>query len=97
MNGIDKQVEVVALAAFAVLVGVVLLLPVMVRPVVRVIGAPLRRFGPSGTLARANAIRNPRRTAVTASALVIGLALVSLARLALGARRSPRQLMRRSR
>ena len=78
VNGIDKQVEVVALAAFAVLVGVVLLLPVMVRPVVRVIGAPLRRFGPSGTLARANAIRNPRRTAVTASALVIGLALVGL-------------------
>jgi len=78
VNGIDKQVEVVALAAFAVLVGVVLLLPVIVRPVVQVIGAPLRRFGPAGTLARANAIRNPRRTAVTASALVIGLALVGL-------------------
>jgi putative ABC transport system permease protein len=78
VNGIDKQVEVVALAAFAVLVGVVLLLPVIVRPVVQVIGAPLRRLGVSGTLARANAIRNPRRTAVTASALVIGLALVGL-------------------
>jgi putative ABC transport system permease protein len=79
VNGIDKQVEVVALAAFAVLVGVVLLLPAVARPVVRVIGAPLRRLGPPGTLARANAIRNPRRTAVTASALVIGLALVGLA------------------
>ncbi|MFN8028117.1 MAG: FtsX-like permease family protein [Acidimicrobiia bacterium] len=78
VNGIDKQVEVVALAAFAILVGVVLLLPAIVRPVVRVIGAPLRRFGTPGTLARANAIRNPRRTAVTASALVIGLALVGL-------------------
>jgi putative ABC transport system permease protein len=32
----------------------------------------------SGSLARANAMRNPRRTAVTASALVIGLALVGL-------------------
>lgn len=78
VNGIDKQVEVVALAAFAVLVGVVLLLPAVVRPVVRVIGAPLRRIGVPATLARANAIRNPRRTAVTASALVIGLALVGL-------------------
>ena len=36
------------------------------------------RLGPSGVLARANAMRNPRRTAVTASALVIGLALVGL-------------------
>jgi putative ABC transport system permease protein len=79
VNGIDQQVEVVGLATFAVLVGVVLLLPAVVRPVVRVIGAPLRRLGPPGTLARANAIRNPRRTAVTASALVIGLALVGLA------------------
>jgi putative ABC transport system permease protein len=59
-------------------VGVVLLLPAVVRPAVRALGAPLRRFGPPGALARANAMRNPRRTAITASALVIGLALVGL-------------------
>jgi putative ABC transport system permease protein len=57
---------------------VVLLLPAVVRPAVRALGAPLRRFGPPGALARANAMRNPRRTAITASALVIGLALVGL-------------------
>jgi len=78
VNGIANQVQVVALAAFAVLVGVVLLLPAFARPVVQVLGAPLRRLGTPGTLARANAARNPRRTAVTASALVIGLALVGL-------------------
>ncbi len=77
-RGLVDQVEVVALGAFGVLVGVVLLLPTFARPAVRAIGAPLRRFGPSGVLARANAMRNPRRTAVTASALVIGLALVGL-------------------
>jgi putative ABC transport system permease protein len=72
------QAVVVALGAFGVLVGVVLLLPTFSRRAVRAIGAPLRRLGPSGVLARANAMRNPRRTAVTASALVIGLALVGL-------------------
>jgi putative ABC transport system permease protein len=46
---------------------------------VRFIGAPLvRMFGTSGRLARSNAIRNPRRTASTAAALMIGLALVSM-------------------
>jgi putative ABC transport system permease protein len=78
VTGLVDQVQVVALGAFGVLVGVVMILPVVARPAVRVIGAPLGRFGPPGALARANAMRNPRRTAVTASALVIGLALVGL-------------------
>jgi len=69
---------VVAIGAFGVLVGVVMVLPAVARPAVRTIGAPLRRLGPPGALARANAMRNPRRTAITASALVIGLALVGL-------------------
>jgi putative ABC transport system permease protein len=76
--GLINQAQVVALGAFGVLVGVVLLLPAFVRRAVRVIGAPLGRLGPPGVLARENAMRNPRRTAVTASALVIGLALVAL-------------------
>ena len=78
VSGIVDQVQVVAFGAFGVLVGVVLVLPAVVRPAVRALGAPLRRFGPPGALARANAMRNPRRTAITASALVIGLALVGL-------------------
>jgi len=57
--------------------GVALLAPVLVRPLARFIGAPLERFqGISGRLARENAERQPQRTAITASALMIGLALV---------------------
>ncbi len=77
-SGILDQVQVVALGAFSVLVGVVMILPAVVRPAMRALGAPARRSGPPGVLARANAMRNPRRTAITASALVIGLALVGL-------------------
>jgi putative ABC transport system permease protein len=48
-----------------------------VRPLARGIGAPLARFqGLTGVLARENAIRQPQRTAVTAAALMVGLALV---------------------
>ncbi len=78
VSGVFDQVQVVALGAFGVLVGVVMVLPAVARPAVRTIGAPLGRLGPPGTLARANAMRNPRRTAITASALIIGLALVGL-------------------
>ena len=48
VSGILDKVQVVAFGAFGVLVGVVLLLPAVVRPAVRVLGAPLRRFGPPG-------------------------------------------------
>ena len=78
VTGLVDQVQVVAIGAFGVLAGVVMVLPAVARPAVRAIGAPLRRLGPPGSLARANAMRNPRRTAITASALVIGLALVGL-------------------
>lgn len=62
----------------AVFVGVAMLGPVISRPIVTVIAAPFPRlFGTVGVLARQNAGRNPRRTAATASALMIGLALVS--------------------
>ena len=67
-TGLIDQVQVVALGAFAVLVGVVMVLPAVTRPAIRTLGAPLRRLGPPGALARANAMRNPRRTAITASA-----------------------------
>ena len=64
--------------AALVLVGVAMLAPVIGRPVVRVLGAACPRlFGTPGRLAAKNALRNPRRTAATASALMIGLALVS--------------------
>ncbi len=62
----------------AVFIGVALLSPVISRPIVAVIaGGYPRVFGTVGVLAKENARRNPRRTAATASALMIGLALVT--------------------
>ncbi len=63
--------------AAVVFVGAAMLAPSVSRPVVRVLAAPFPRiFGTPGRLARQNAQRNPRRTAATASALMIGLALI---------------------
>ena len=62
----------------AVFIGIAMLAPVIGRPIVTAIAGPYRRlFGTVGMLARENTRRNPRRTAATASALMIGLALVT--------------------
>jgi putative ABC transport system permease protein len=61
-----------------VFIGVAVVSPVIGRPIVSLIAWPFPRlFGTVGRLARENARRNPRRTSATASALMIGLALVS--------------------
>ena len=68
----------VGAGAFGVFVGIAMLAPVISVPVLRVLGAPAARLlGPPGRLARQNALRNPRRTAATAAALMIGLALIT--------------------
>jgi putative ABC transport system permease protein len=60
------------------MVGVIVLAPLLGLPIVKLLGAPFRAgFGTVGRLSTDNAERNPRRTAATASALMIGLALVS--------------------
>ncbi|MEE1759567.1 ABC transporter permease [Streptomyces sp. SP18BB07] len=70
--------QVVGLGAFLVVIGVIVLIPLLSRPVIAVIQPLLRRgFGVSGKLAGQNAVRSPRRTGATASALAIGLTLVS--------------------
>jgi len=59
--------------------GVALTAPRLVRPLASRLGAPGARFGGApGRLARENAMRAPSRTAATASALMIGLALVTV-------------------
>jgi len=64
--------------AAVVLFGVSLYSPRLVRPLAGAIGAPLEKLrGLTGRLARENSQRNPSRTAATAAALMIGLALVS--------------------
>src|SRR5262249_13561996 len=64
--------------------------PRLVRPLGSVLGWPASKIGGvAGSLARANAVRNPGRTASTAAALMIGLALVTtVAVLAQGLRSS---------
>jgi putative ABC transport system permease protein len=75
----DGSLPLTGAGALFVVVGVVLLGPVVARPVAGTIGGPLAlRRGLSGTLARRNAMRNPRRTAGTASALMVGVAVVTL-------------------
>jgi putative ABC transport system permease protein len=65
--------------AVLALVGMVVLGPVVARPAAVTLGAPIARMrGITGTLARENAMRNPRRTAATASALLIGVAVVAM-------------------
>ncbi|MGP3969533.1 ABC transporter permease [Streptomyces sp. 6N223] len=67
-----------ALGVLLSLIGLILVGPALVGLVVRAISAVLLRgFGPVGRLAERNALRNPRRTGATASALMIGLALVA--------------------
>ena len=59
-------------------IGAAMLVPIAVPVIARIVGWPAARFaGIPGRLARDNAIRNPGRTASTAAALMIGIALVS--------------------
>jgi len=67
----------IGLGALVVIVGIVLAAPGAVRHITPVIGAPLRFFGPPGLLAIGNTRRNPRRTASTMCAVMIGAALVT--------------------
>ncbi|WP_328363246.1 FtsX-like permease family protein [Streptomyces sp. NBC_00445] len=68
----------IAVGAFFALVGVIILIPLLSRPVIALVRPLLvGPFGVSGKLAGQNAVRNPRRTGATASALAIGLTLVT--------------------
>jgi putative ABC transport system permease protein len=68
----------VGLGVIVVFIGTALLAPKFVPPLARVLGWPASRIGgAAGLLARDNAMRNPARTASTAAALMIGLALVT--------------------
>lgn len=69
-----------AVGAVALTMAVVLLAPVAVGPLTALVGLPMRAIRRlPGLLARANAARNPARTASTATALLIGLGLVTFA------------------
>jgi putative ABC transport system permease protein len=77
--GLSKPVvALVGVGALCVFVGVAMLAPAIARPLSGVLGRPLAALlGTPGSLGRENSMRSPRRTAQTASALMVGLALVS--------------------
>lgn len=68
----------VGVGAGLTFIGVAMLAPFVVGPMVSVLGRPLPALGGvTGLLGKENAARNPRRTAATASALMVGVALVA--------------------
>ena len=80
----------------ALFLAIALLLPAGAGPLARILGAPSARFGGmSGRLGVENAVRSPGRTASTAAALMIGLALMSfVAVLGNGLRQSDRAALK---
>ncbi len=76
-GGDTDALPAVGLGALAAVVGAVVIGPVLAGPSVRLLGAALPRLkGVTGRLATENAARSPKRTAATASALLIGVALI---------------------
>ncbi|MFF4792946.1 ABC transporter permease [Streptomyces sp. NPDC001276] len=73
----DDGQMVMALGGAVLMTGVLVLTPLLSRPFIAAATPVLRTFGVCGRLARENALRNPRRTAATASALTIGLTLIT--------------------
>ncbi|MEU1105450.1 FtsX-like permease family protein [Streptomyces tibetensis] len=76
MDGSDGQMPM-GFGAVLLIIGVFILTPLLSRPLIAAAAPLLRAFGISGKLARQNSVRNPRRTAATASALMIGLTLIT--------------------
>jgi putative ABC transport system permease protein len=75
---IVPRLVAIAVGTLLLFLGVALVAPRLVRPLAALLGWPGARLGGfAGELARDNAIRNPSRTATTAAALMVGLALVT--------------------
>jgi putative ABC transport system permease protein len=75
---IVQRLLAIAFGVLALFVGVALLSSRLVRPLAALVGWPARRIGgAAGRLAHGNSLRNPGRTAATAAALMIGIALVT--------------------
>jgi len=71
-------IALIGLGAVAMFIGAGMLAPIVARPIAGTLGRPLAALlGTPGRLGRENSMRSPRRTAQTAAALMVGLALVS--------------------
>lgn len=77
-SGAGSRLAIIGVGAALLFLGVAMVSPVLIRPLAGALGWPIERTTRvTGRLARENAARNPTRTAITAAALMIGLALVS--------------------
>ncbi len=75
--GLIGSLAVLGAGVALLFIALFVLGPLIARPVSRALGAPLARWrGIGGELARENSMRNPKRTARTAAALMVGVALV---------------------
>jgi putative ABC transport system permease protein len=75
--GVGSALVLIGFGTVATIIGVFVLGPVIALPLMHLLGAPIQALsGTTGRLARENAKRNPKRTSATASALMIGVALV---------------------
>jgi putative ABC transport system permease protein len=73
-----QRLLTIAFGILLLFIGIAMISSKLVRPLAAVIGVPGEKLaGISGFLARRNTLRNPGRTAATAAALMIGLALVT--------------------
>ncbi|MGY1623939.1 FtsX-like permease family protein [Geodermatophilus sp. SYSU D00965] len=72
-----RHIVGVGLGAVLLLAALVVLGPVLAPRLAQAVGRPLTGLGVPGRLARESTVRNPRRTAATAMALALGLALIS--------------------
>ncbi|MCB5170382.1 FtsX-like permease family protein [Streptomyces bambusae] len=73
----DANLQTALLGCGVLVTGLILLAPLLAAPVIRLFGRLTARSGAVGRLARDNALRDPRRTAATAVALMISTGLVS--------------------
>lgn len=79
-SGTANVLSLLGLGAIKIFIGVYILSPAFARPVATAVGMPIAKLlGTPGQIAQGNAARSPRRTASTAGALMIGLALVGMA------------------
>ncbi|MDO4243575.1 MAG: ABC transporter permease [Actinomyces sp.] len=75
-DGMSQRPLVLGLGAAALIIGLLIVSPILARPIVSLIGMPFRLLRPAGRLAIRNIVHNPRRTANTSGALMVGMAVV---------------------
>lgn len=76
LGGGEERIMSTFLSLGIIFIGAIVFTPVVAKPLVSLIGA-IMSWSMPGKLGRRNSSRNPRRTAITASALMIGITLVT--------------------